>query len=119
MIRNLTLTALAISLLSSCYYDVESELYPEGCDTPTIVSFSADVLPIIDLNCAISGCHVDGGEGPGLLAEYETVRDYVDSGDLENRVFNSPEDPMPPTGQLGECDLEIILHWINQGALDN
>ena len=106
-------------LLSSCYYDIEEDLYPEGCETPQVVSFEANVQPIVDLNCAVSGCHVDGGEAPGVLSSYQGVKDFVNSGDFEFRVFNSPDDPMPPSGELGECDQELILRWINQGALDN
>jgi hypothetical protein len=119
MIRKITLAVFLAGMLASCYYDVESELYPEGCETPEVVSFEQDVQPIVDLNCAISGCHVYGGEGVGLLDTYSGVKAIVDSGDLEFRVFESPDNPMPPTGQLGECDLELILRWINQGALDN
>ena len=106
-------------LLSSCYYDIEEDLYPEGCETAQVVSFEANVQPIVDLNCAVSGCHVDGGEAPGVLSSYAGVKDFVNSGDFESRVFNSPDDPMPPSGELGECDQELILRWINQGALDN
>lgn len=110
---------LGCVLLSSCYYDIESELYPEGCDTPQIVSYEQDVQPIIDLNCAISGCHALGGEAPMLLVSYEGIKEIIESGDFEFRVFESLEDPMPPSGQLGDCDQELILRWINQGALDN
>lgn len=110
---------IVLSVLSSCYYDIESELYPEGCETPQVVSFEQNVQPIVGLNCAVSGCHVYGGEGPGLLDSYDGVKAFVDSGDFEFRVFESPDDPMPPSGELGECDKELILHWINQGALDN
>ena len=117
--KKISAAVFGCALLSSCYYDVEADLYPEGCDTPEVVSYEQHVQPIIDLNCAVSGCHSYGGEGPGFLDSYDGVKAFVDSGDFEFRVFESPDDPMPPSGELGECDQELILRWINQGALDN
>ena len=49
------LPLLLALLIGSCYYDVEEELYPSlECDTADI-TYTADVLPIIEGNCF--SCH--------------------------------------------------------------
>ena len=92
------------------------------------VSFSADVLPILDVKCNM--CHGTLGGWNGT-----TYRSVVDSGD--NAPVVIPGDPegsllgqkllgaqtqgtvMPPGGIMDAADIQIILDWITAGALDN
>lgn len=107
-----------VVLFSGCYYDVESELYGTvTCEVPDIVSFSTDVQPIILTNCAISGCHVAGGVGPGEYQDYTGLKVAVDAGTFEQRVIVQRD--MPPTGALPDCDLLLLEKWIAQGAPNN
>ncbi|NNF01153.1 MAG: hypothetical protein HKN22_00570 [Bacteroidia bacterium] len=109
-----------MSIFSSCYYDIEEELYPTGstsnCDT-TALSYIADIRPIIDAKCATSGCHVAGGSGPGDYTVYANLFTVVQNGKLRERVLNLQN--MPPSGALSSCDQLKIEHWINNGAKQN
>ncbi len=92
------------------------------------VSFSADVLPILDAKCNM--CHGTLGGWNGT-----TYRSVLDSGD--NSPVLIPGDPvrsllvqkllgaqtqgtvMPPGGKMDAADIQTILDWITAGALDN
>lgn len=105
-------------VLSSCYYDVESELYAnETCNVPETVSFAADVQPIINSNCATSGCHVAGGTGTGNFESYDGVKAKVDDGSFVIEVFL--DQTMPPSGNLGNCDSQILQAWIEADTPNN
>lgn len=125
IIRNTVSIALMAGLLavvvSGCYYDNEEDLYENyyennQCDT-TSVTFADDIMPLVQGNCAISGCHVAGGTGNGIFENYEGVKEKVDNGSLRQRVLVDRN--MPPTEPLTECQLDIIDAWLNAGAPDN
>ena len=107
---------IALTALSSCYYDIESELYP-NCNVPESVSYELDIQPIISGNCAISGCHVQGGTGPGDFSTYNPLKARVDNGTFEEEVISART--MPPSGSLGECNILIIQAWLDAGAPNN
>jgi len=108
--------SVIVLVLSGCYYDKEAELYPDSCITPNPVKFSMHVLPLLTANCAVSGCHVDGGAGPGVMDQYGIVKAAVDNGKFANRVLTLKD--MPPGG-LPKCDLAIMDAWILGGALND
>lgn len=105
------------TLLLSCYYDKENELYGEvQCDTE-VVSFAEDISPIISNNCSVVGCHVQGGSGTGVLENYTQIKSIVDDGSFRERVLVQRN--MPPSGFLSECQIEHLDQWIASGAPDN
>jgi hypothetical protein len=112
----LFLALIAMAFLHSCYYDVESELYP-ACELPESVSYSVDIEPIITSSCAISGCHVQGGSGPGNFANYNNVKAKVDDGTFVNEVVI--DRTMPPSGGLSDCDRQLLELWVDSGAPNN
>jgi hypothetical protein len=120
MNKILILTSILILITSGCYYDNEEELYQfytlNSCDT-TNISFSQTIMPILQGNCSISACHVQGGTGTGLYENYSQVKAVVDNGALENRVLNLQD--MPQAAPLPECQQRQIRIWIDGGALDN
>jgi mono/diheme cytochrome c family protein len=91
-------------------------------------TFSADVQPIFDVKCVF--CHGDLGGWDG--SSYEAA---MTSGD--NAPVVIPGDPegsllgqkllgthtegtiMPPGGMLPENEIQVILDWIEAGALEN
>tara|TARA_B110000438_G_C15606066_1_gene560176 strand:- start:73 stop:468 length:396 start_codon:yes stop_codon:yes gene_type:complete len=91
------------------------------------VSFSAEVLPLLEKHCW--ECHSEDSAELGLkLNTYEGVMagsDYgtiIDPGDADGSLLvdmiqsgDMPEDgdPVPP------ADLEVIMNWINEGAKNN
>lgn len=107
--------------LSSCAYNVESELYPTEvpCDT-TAVSFAGNVLPLVEDRCA--GCHSGSSPAAGLeLTTYAEIRAIGISGMLSDRVNRSDMDEllMPPDGPLSDCSLRTLAAWVNDGCLEN
>lgn len=113
-------------LLGSCYYDdppVPAELDPD------LVFFSSSVVPIFDKACNSSGCHNTGEVAPDLTdsnAYDELVGGgYVnttipESSSLYLRVTGTEDGPlMPPGSTITATDKEIILAWIEKGALND
>lgn len=110
----LILFLCTIIILSGCYYDNEEELYPNSfnCNVDD-TNFELVIKPIIDANCAISGCHV-AGTGRKNLSVYQGLKDVVDDGRLNDRVIVNKS--MPPSGPLSKCDIATIDAWIKQGG---
>ena len=111
-----------VILLSGCYYDNEEELYEyyylqNNCEIPTTVSFQNDILPLFQGNCAISGCHVSGGNGNGIFNSYTGIKEKADNGSLRHKVI--VEKSMPPSKPLNNCQLSLIDTWLNSGSPNN
>ena len=113
--RILTLLLFCFTL-GSCYYDIESELYP-NCEVPETVSYELDIKPLAVANCASSGCHTSGGEGPGNFNNYNSLKSTIDNGTFELEVLINKS--MPPSSSLPDCDLQIIQSWLDAGAPNN
>lgn len=107
-----------VFLMSGCYYDNEETLYPDAvmCDT-TNVTFHANIEPIIQGNCAVSGCHVAGGTGSGIFTTYAGLKTKVNNGSLKRRVLERKD--MPPNSRLNGCQLSLIKIWLDAGAPNN
>ncbi|HET9058160.1 MAG TPA: cytochrome c [Chitinophagaceae bacterium] len=107
-------------MLSSCYYDVEKELYPPSlCDT-TNLTFSSAIVPIIQKNCV--SCHNTLSPGGNIILDtYGGVSAAASSGKLYGSItYSAGYSPMPPGGtKLSNCDLTKINKWINNGILNN
>ena len=89
---------------------------PLNCDT---ITYAKNVKPIIDLNCAKSGCHVTGFAN-GDYTTYQGVYAKVAAGTFKLRVFDSPSNPMPQDkGMLPSLELSILRCWLNNGAPNN
>ncbi|HLG02084.1 MAG TPA: hypothetical protein VI731_00725 [Bacteroidia bacterium] len=113
---------LPFAVVFSCKHEPILDNVPE-------ISFSNDILPLIQSNCQHSGCHDTTGYGPFPLIDYQTV---MDNGDIE---AGSPEDsklyelitdpdpadrmPQPPYEPLSERNIKLIYFWIAQGAKNN
>lgn len=103
--------------VSGCNYENEEDLYPMNfCDT-TNVGYSSTVLPIIQANCAIPGCHVSGGTGTGNFTTYAGLKGQVTNGRLIPSIEQaSNAAAMPPSGKLSDCEIAKIVIWVQQGA---
>ena len=80
------------------------------------ISFKNSIAPIIQVNCAISGCHVEGTSRANfnvfeeLQSRSMTVKEYTQSGH------------MPPASsgkKLSAEEIEAIACWVNDGAPEN
>jgi hypothetical protein len=98
---------------------------------PDTVSFSKNVQPILTNNCAITNCH--SGPSPEGKLNLEAANaysqlmkkgsGYVDTINPQISVLQSylqsKSNPMPPTGNLDECSIELISQWMKQKAKNN
>ncbi|MBI1783351.1 MAG: hypothetical protein HYR66_18605 [Sphingobacteriales bacterium] len=82
-------------------------------DCSTInAKFNADVLPIIQGSCAITGCH-NGTQSPRLT----TYDEIAANASIVNSQVQSGI--MPKTGSLTTSQKNIIICWVQSGALNN
>tara|TARA_R110001599_G_scaffold89925_1_gene237662 strand:+ start:173 stop:760 length:588 start_codon:yes stop_codon:yes gene_type:complete len=84
-----------------------------GATTP---SFANAVFPIMQSNCATSGCHVSGGTAPFVIANYSDVK--ANDISIKSRVSART---MPPSGSnaLSTDQINTIVAWVDAGAPNN
>ena len=120
-----TLIILACLLvLTSCYRDVEEQLYPGGsaasCDTSS-VTYAATIAPLLQNNGCIS-CHSGGAPSAGIsLQTYAQVRSVAQNGKLYGAINHSPGFSAMPKGgnKMNACAISRIKSWIDAGAINN
>lgn len=121
------LCSLSLSL-QSCYYDNLEEIHAADdlatpCDTSGVVSYIADINPILVNSCgANNSCHKSGTSDSDLpLDNIANVRDYVLDGTLMGSILHeSGYKAMPKDGgSLSACSIQKIQAWINRGTPDN
>jgi len=107
-----------------------------GCDREQVVSYSAQVKPILDDNCL--ACHRQGGEGfeaSGFSMEtYDDLMKGTRNGPMvvpgdtlgsnllvlmEGRADPSISMPHGSGETIPEQDIQTIRTWISQGAENN
>jgi len=101
---------------------------PDGvpCD-PQVIYFNQDVLPILNSNCAFSGCHDAASAEDGVILE--SYEDVIATADVEpfnlddSEIYEVLVDddlddrmPPPPTAALSSDQIQIIAQWILQGG---
>jgi hypothetical protein len=117
----LIVTLIGLTAWQSCQYEWVD---PVDVVVPNVVSFAVDIQPIFDQGCNNAGCHSTGGTAPDLTP----TNAYADlfAEDLINLV--TPESSTLYTkiatgGNMNKYsqpgDSEIILKWIQDGALNN
>lgn len=115
-----------VTLVSSCYYDSQDELYPlvsqAKCDT-TNAAYSGQVSAIVATNCLM--CHSTAAStstGGGIILEsYDNLSFYALNGSLVNSINGTGGKAlMPKNGaKMSSCDIAIIEKWVNDGSLNN
>ena len=112
---------LILMASSSCTHPVD------GLANLDTVCFDTQVQPIIQINCAKSGCHDGTKKGARhTFTEYDSLMKYVVPGDPKNsRIYSAVTSvwsnlmPPPPAQPLTEEDRSILYIWIAQGAKNN
>jgi hypothetical protein len=107
-------------LLSSCYYDVEEELYGTTECNLSDITYSTTVLPIIEDNCY--RCHDAANNFGGITLEgYERLKTMVDNGNLLGVIRHEAGFSSMPKNEpaLLDCEIEKIEAWVNAGAPNN
>ena len=117
------LFALAVSF-SSCYKDVILPAVASNPNAPPkFVSFSADLQPIFNSNCALSGCHVAGSQVPYLTSEV-SYQQLTTGGFVNTVVPTQSVLYIMINGQMevnipSATDRQKIYDWIRNGAPNN
>ena len=110
-----------IASLQSCQYDWLDPIDPV---IPEVVSYSVDIQPIFDRSCNSSGCHSTGGIAPDL-SPANSYNDLMAKGMINTAAPESSRlyTKCASGGSMNKfCqpgDPEIILKWIQEGALNN
>ena len=107
--------------LTSCYKDV---ILPKVATTkpPQFVSFSSDLQPVFTTNCALSGCHVKGGQTPYLTPDVsyqQLLGGYVNTvkpeqSELYIMINGNMQVHIPDAAER-----QRIYDWIRNGAPNN
>ena len=106
----------------SCYQDVIVPTVAQE-KPPQFVSYSGDLQPLWNTNCALSGCHVPGGQVPYLTEDLSY--DQLIGGGFVNTV--KPEDSRLWIALNGNMmshlpsadDRQKVFDWIRNGAPNN
>ena len=83
---------------------------------PCDPSYKKNIKPIIDFNCAISGCHVSGAF-MGDYTTYAGLKAKADNGKLKLLVVDN--NTMPLNSSLTSEQIGLIKCWIENGAKNN
>ena len=128
LVNTLAVGAMSIAFITGCRKDITLVLKNDAAVSGT-VSLSKDLAPIFTKNCAISGCHADGGHNPDLVAAkaYSSLKsgNYVDTTTPANsiiykRLTGKLSPAMPMGGASNPSNINgLILAWIKQGAKNN
>ncbi|MFT7612213.1 MAG: hypothetical protein ACI9J3_001167 [Parvicellaceae bacterium] len=108
-------------LISSCAKDKTLKAIPIDCSGIN-AEYQLDVVPIIQASCAT-------GTGPGTgchdawILSYAGLRARVLNGDIQRVIYELKSMPPSPnflgTPALTDDEVDKIMCWIQQGALDN
>lgn len=121
---NKALFMVGLAVLASCtHLPNVPDPAPEPCD-PGIVDFTNEIYPMIQSNCALSGCHVGPNAAEDIdLSTYAGIRAEVKPGDpndseLYEVLYETGDDlmPPPPMAPLSAAQKARIRLWIEQGA---
>ena len=95
--------------------------------SPDSVYFEQQLLPILQSNCAVPGCHDAATQEEGI--DYETFASTRNTGKINlgspasSKMYkvlidNDPDDRMPPAPRpaLSNDQIALVLKWIQQGA---
>ena len=116
------LLILSVAIIAGCYYDSEEKLYPvvsTSCDL-TNITFSGTIKPILTTYCY--ACHsnannVNNGRSV-KLENYGDVKDNIRVILVSVKQNNAPF-PMPVGGKLGDCEINQLQKWSDNGTLNN
>jgi len=105
----------------SCQYE-----WIDPIDTviPDVVSFAGDIQPIFDRSCNSTGCHATGGIAPDLTPAnaYSDLfaKSQIDVANPANsKLYMKCADGGSMAKFTKPGDADLILKWIEQGALSN
>ena len=111
--------AILVLATAGCYYDIEEELYPGGCQIG-MVTYTETVVPILERECYT--CHDALSQNGGINLEgYDNVLIQVENGRLLGAIRHEAGFSPMPDGRpkIDACSIGKIEKWVDEGALDN
>lgn len=148
--KRLFFVLLAVALMGSCKHEPEfiadnntnnngngngnNTNPPDTTNEPdpsdTLVCFETEILPLLNSNCAMSGCHNANNPAEGIMLDsYQHImnspeNDLVVAGNPWNSEMldviteYDPDKimPPPPATPLTQAQINLIVQWMNQGA---
>lgn len=79
----------------------------------TATSWTNDILPIMEKNCAISGCH-NGVSRSNNFSQYASAKTHAK--DIKSKTRDRS---MPFDGSLTQNQIDLISCWVDDGAPQN
>ena len=122
------LGVIALLVVPGCYKVATVTLENTSVDTAK-VSFGNEIIPVFEKNCALSGCHVSGGQAPDLSSA--DVYNSLIAGGFTNTAkpsnstlylwLTGKEAVAMPFGATNDPSNinALTLAWITQGAKNN
>ena len=125
----LSISAFSIVLITSCKKDKTSAATPTvECDTAVVISFATDISPIIEMNCATSGCHDQSSAADGRIysdgagnASHPLISAAANSANFMGSMNHESGFSAMPDGspKLTDDQLTKLQCWINNGKPNN
>jgi hypothetical protein len=110
---------LLLAFVAGCTNDKNELPEPEdGCVVPPSLTWDNSIHALIQTKCAAAGCHVpDSAGGNGFdFSTYAAVKEKINSGIFQQRVFVLRDMPPPETTFLTACELKLLKTWVENGA---
>ena len=92
---------------------------PAFCDTID-ATYLTTIKSIIDKSCGIAGCHLPGGNGPGIFSSYVGIEPYFTNDLFEQRVFfetdpilRMPPNDATPDAMLSQEEMDLLECWVD------
>ncbi len=112
------LTLIQICIFTTVLFFSCKKEDPVDCTgvTPT---YTADIAPILNQQCAFSGCHGGSNPSDGIdLSNYADAKAESSNGKVIASIkHSSGAKAMPQGGQkLSDSDIKLIECWVQNGA---
>lgn len=101
---------------TACTYDNEKDLFGETACGTEVLSLQHDIQPIMAANCAISDCHVTGGQFPDFTGKENII---AHAGEIRTRTRNQTMPPASSGKSLTNEQIQRITCWVSDGASNN
>jgi hypothetical protein len=119
-LSSLALVIVVLFVTFSCSKKNEQELGVGAvCDTNNM-SYSADIIPILESICF--SCHGNGLSENGINFDtYSGVKAVADNGKLVGAISHAAGFVAMPQSapKLSDCNINKIKSWVNAGAANN
>lgn len=107
---------IVLTFATGCAYTKKDIVQPP-CVLPTNVSYTSDIIPVLQANCY--SCHSAASNISGILLDsYNSLRYYAENGYLYGVISHaSGYRPMPDDGgKISDCNIALIKKWIDTGT---